>query len=121
MRPHLSDVDAQALTGELAAFLLETVKVGLEPGTGGWFDDDLAFIGPWGFDLDAISVPVLVWQGEQDKMVPPAHGHWLGENVAGASARLFPEEGHITLTVNRIGEVHAWLGEHLAARHPSAS
>lgn len=121
MRPHLSDVDAAALTGELAAFLLETIRKGLEPGIGGWFDDDLAFINPWGFDLDAISVPVLAWQGEQDKMVPPAHGRWLGEHVSGANGRVFPEEGHITLTVNRIGEVHAWLGEHLAAQSPSAS
>jgi pimeloyl-ACP methyl ester carboxylesterase len=114
MRAHLSDVDAAALTGELAAFLLDTVRKGLEPGLGGWFDDDMAFIDSWGFDPGAITVPVLVWQGEQDKMVPPDHGRWLGDHVAGASARIFPEEGHITLTVNRIGEVHTWLREHLA-------
>ena len=113
MRPHLSDVDANALTGELAAFLLDGVRRGLEPGVGGWFDDDLAFLAPWGFDLSEIQAPVLVWQGEQDHMVPPDHGRWLGSHAPGAEARVFPEEGHITLTVDRVGDVHAWLRDTL--------
>jgi hypothetical protein len=29
----------------------------------GWFDDDMAFINDWGFDLSAITVPVSLWQG----------------------------------------------------------
>src|SRR5204863_109843 len=29
-------------------------------GVGGWADDDLAHIRPWGFDVDEISVPVLI-------------------------------------------------------------
>jgi pimeloyl-ACP methyl ester carboxylesterase len=116
LRPHLSGVDAKALTGELAEFILTAIKAGLEPGIDGWFDDDLAFIKPWGFDLGEIGVPVLVTQGEQDKMVPVAHGRWLGDHVAGAHARIFPEEGHLTLTVNRIGDVHAWLGDRLGGR-----
>jgi pimeloyl-ACP methyl ester carboxylesterase len=114
MRPHLSDVDAKALTGEFAEFLLGGVKKGLEPGLDGWFDDDMAFVSPWGFDLGELRVPVLVLQGVQDHMVPPDHGRWLGEHVANAEARILPEEGHLTLTVNRIGDVHAWLREHLA-------
>jgi pimeloyl-ACP methyl ester carboxylesterase len=119
IRPHLSEVDARALTGELAAFLLETIKAGLEPGIGGWIDDDLAFVRPWGFALDSLGAPVLVSQGEQDKMVPPDHGRWLGAHVRGAEARIFPEEGHLTLTVNRIGDVHAWLRDQLSAGTPS--
>ncbi len=113
MRPHLSDVDAAALTGELAAYLLDAMKKGLEPGLDGWFDDDIAFTQQWGFDLGSTRVPVAVWQGEQDHMVPPGHGRWLGSHVAGAEASIFPEEGHLTLAVNRIGEIHAWLRDRL--------
>jgi pimeloyl-ACP methyl ester carboxylesterase len=113
LRPHLSDIDAAALTGELAEFLLSTVKAGLAHGVEGWVDDDLAFISPWGFELDSIRVPVLIWQGRQDHMVPPGHGVWLKHNVPGAEGQVFPDEGHLTLSVNRIGDVHGWLRDKL--------
>ena len=72
LRPHLSAVDAEALTGELAEHLLQSIVDGLAPGVEGWVDDDFAFLAPWGFDVGAIEVPVLVWQGEEDLMVPAA-------------------------------------------------
>ena len=65
LRPHLSDVDAAALTGELAEHLLTSIVDGLAPGVDGWVDDDFAFLAPWGFEVGAIEVPVLVWQGER--------------------------------------------------------
>ena len=113
MRPHLSDVDARVLTGEVAEFLVDQIHSGLAPGVGGWIDDDLAFISPWGFELASIDVPVLVWQGEQDLMVPAAHGEWLRGHVPGAQGEALAGEGHLTLFVNRVTDVHAWLAERL--------
>src|SRR5207245_7112008 len=101
MAPHLSDVDGEALTGELAEYLHSEVVAALSHGVQGWVDDDYAFMAPWGFDVGAISVPTLVWQGEQDLMVPVEHAHWLARHVAGAESRIFSEEGHLTLAVNR--------------------
>lgn len=113
MRPHLSAVDAAVLTGEFAEYLVEEAIDAVAPGVEGWVDDDLAFLRPWGFDPGSVAVPTLVWQGAQDLMVPAAHGHWLGRNVAGATSRFSPDEGHLTLFVNRIGDVHEWLTERL--------
>jgi pimeloyl-ACP methyl ester carboxylesterase len=113
LRPHLSDVDAAALTGELAAHLHRSILVGLDPGVDGWVDDDFAFLGPWGFDVEAIAVPVLVWQGDQDLMVPAPHAHWLLRHVAGTAGEILPGEGHLTVFANRVGEVHAWLADRL--------
>jgi hypothetical protein len=45
-RPHLSDVDARALTGEFASFILDEAIAGLRPGVEGWVDDDYAFLAP---------------------------------------------------------------------------
>jgi pimeloyl-ACP methyl ester carboxylesterase len=115
MAPHLSDVDREVLTGEFAAFLHGELVEGLAGGVDGWVDDDLALIGPWGFDVAALRMPALVWQGEQDLMVPGDHGRWLGAHVAGAEHRTFPEEGHLTLAVNRVGDVQAWLRDRLAS------
>jgi pimeloyl-ACP methyl ester carboxylesterase len=113
IRPHLSDVDAAALTGEFAEHLLATIQTGLEPGVEGWVEDDIAFVSPWGFDLATIGVPVLIWQGAQDLMVPGGHGDWLRRHVPDAQGEVLPDEGHLTLFVDRVTDVHAWLAERL--------
>ena len=113
MAPFLSEVDAAALTGGLPEHLLGMFRAGLRDGVEGWVDDDLAYVKPWGFDVGAIAVPVAVWQGEQDLMVPGAHGRWLSEHVAGAEAHLPEQEGHLTLFANHIGVIQEWLLDHL--------
>jgi pimeloyl-ACP methyl ester carboxylesterase len=107
----LGPADREVATGEFAAELLEHVRAGIEPGGDGWFDDDLAFVSAWGFDLATIRIPVLLCQGEQDKFVPFGHGVWLAQHTPGVEARLTPEDGHLTLFQRRIPEVHAWLLE----------
>jgi hypothetical protein len=62
---------------------------------------------------DGEEVGMLVWQGDEDLMVPAAHGRWLREHVGGAEGGVLAGEGHLTLAVDRIGDVHAWLHERL--------
>jgi pimeloyl-ACP methyl ester carboxylesterase len=100
----VDDVDRAALTGEFAETMAGMLRRALSTGTAGWFDDDLAFVKPWGFDLDAIAVPVSIWQGEHDMMVPFAHGQWLAAHVPGADVHLYDDEGHVSL-VNRLPEI----------------
>jgi pimeloyl-ACP methyl ester carboxylesterase len=99
----VSDVDKSALTGEFAQYVADGFREALENGFWGWFDDDLAIVSHWGFELDRIEAPVTVWQGAQDRMVPFAHGEWLAAHVAGAQARLLPEHGHLSLGVGSFG------------------
>jgi pimeloyl-ACP methyl ester carboxylesterase len=93
----VSPVDKAYATGEHAARMHASFTNGLREGVEGWTEDDLAFTQPWGFGLDAITVPVSVWQGAQDLMVPFAHGTWLAEHVAGARVHLYDDEGHLSL------------------------
>ena len=104
--------DRACLTGEIAEFFHDQIHTGLEGGVEGWLQDDFAFLAPWGFELDSIAVPVQVWHGAQDQFVPVAHGHWLAERIPGAEAHIHDEDGHLTLQMNRIGDVHAWLVSH---------
>ena len=109
MRTLLSPVDAAAIDGAFAEWMFEDMRAGLATGIDGWVDDDLAFVQPWGFDVRSIRVPVLLWQGEQDRFVPPGHGRWLAGRIPGVEAHLSPDDGHLTLMTRRIPEVHAWL------------
>ena len=109
----LSPTDAAALTDGLAEFLVYCDHEGLAPGNEGWWDDGVAHSSPWGFELSAISVPVLLMHGRQDQFVPFGHGQWLAEHIPGVEARLFDHDGHLTLMTNRIPEVHGWLKERL--------
>lgn len=91
------EVDRAALTGDFAEFIAALSRDGVRTGIWGWLDDDLACICDWGFDLSTIEVPVTIWQGSLDKMVPFAHGRWLVDHVPGARARLVDGEGHLSL------------------------
>jgi pimeloyl-ACP methyl ester carboxylesterase len=101
----VSAPDAAVLTGEYAEFAAAGIRDSLRTGIWGWFDDDLALLGDWGFDLDAIATPVTIWQGREDRFVPPAHGEWLATNVAGARAHLLDGHGHLSLAIASFGDI----------------
>jgi pimeloyl-ACP methyl ester carboxylesterase len=105
----LGPADVEILDAEIAGFILENARAGIESSGAGWFDDEEAFLRPWGFELSSIRVPVLHWQGEQDKMVPFGHGVWLSGQIPGVESHLSPEDGHLTLYERRVPEVQAWL------------
>ena len=109
----LTPLDAAVAQGPLAEYLLDSLGRALRPGVEGWLDDDLAFVAPWGFELEDIAVPVLLWQGVEDRFVPFAHGEWLAGRIPGVEARLPADDGHLTLFEHRVPAVHDWLLEHL--------
>jgi pimeloyl-ACP methyl ester carboxylesterase len=98
----VSPVDVAALTDTFADSVAEDVRTALSAGIWGWHDDDLAFAAPWGFEPASIPGRVDVWQGEQDRMVPFAHGVWLADRMPTAIPHLFADQGHLSLEVDHI-------------------
>ncbi|KAL1849149.1 hypothetical protein Daus18300_013354 [Diaporthe australafricana] len=97
----LPEVDRKAMledenTGE---DIINSIHEALKVSCDGWVDDDLAFIRPWGFELSEIKVPVFLYQGSEDMMVPLAHGEWLAAHLPEdkVKARLLKGEGHISI------------------------
>jgi pimeloyl-ACP methyl ester carboxylesterase len=113
MESLLTPVDAAVLTGDLAEYFAFTMRDGLAPGPDGYWGDSLALVKPWGFEIADIAVPVLLLHGKHDQFVPQSHGAWLAGQIPGVEARLLDDDGHLTLMQNHIGDVHAWLAEHL--------
>lgn len=95
----LPAVDRAVLTAEVGEDMAASFAEGLRTGVDGWLDDDLAFVQPWGFELSQLAVPVFVWQGSEDLMVPFAHGQWLASRIPGATSHLEQGEGHLSIGV----------------------
>jgi pimeloyl-ACP methyl ester carboxylesterase len=105
LRSLISPVDEASLSGEVGEVLAASFHRAFRDGLWGWFDDDLAFVAPWGFDVASIARSVSIWQGRHDRMVPFAHGEWLVAHIPSARARLRPEHGHLSLAFGSIGEI----------------
>lgn len=109
----VSDVDRGALSDDFADYAAAAFRKAVSTGIAGWRDDDLAFVAGWGFDPAAVKIPVAIWQGAEDRMVPFAHGRWLADRLPSASARLHPAEGHLSLMLDRFDDIVADLAQNL--------
>lgn len=63
---------------------------------------------PWDLPLAAISVPVVLWHGAEDRVVPPAAARHLVEAIPGARAEIVPGAGHFMI-FDRWAEILRWL------------
>ena len=77
-------------------------------GVGGLIDDDVAFASPWGFELEAIRPPVLLVQGEHDRVVPAKHASWLVSRIRRAQLWMRLDDGHVSV-LDVVPDAMDWL------------
>jgi pimeloyl-ACP methyl ester carboxylesterase len=96
--------DRHALRGELAEYFAGAWRSGLRHGVSGWRDDDLALVRDWGFSVErpGALAPVAIWHGDQDRMLPLAHGQWLASHIPAARAHFLVGTGHLALPFDAI-------------------
>src|SRR3984957_983178 len=118
----IDDADKAVLTGEYADYMAASLRAAVARDIAGWYEDDMAFVSDWGFelgtgtspvtgvrDLDDPPAPVAVWQGDQDRMVPLGPGQWLASHLPGARVHLQPGEGHLSLEAHHYDAILADL------------
>ena len=71
------------------------VREGLRQGPMGICWDNVAWGGPWGFELGEVRQWVHLWHGQQDQMVVPSNGQWLRDHLPRAALAMVPREGHL--------------------------
>ena len=101
----LPQIDRDAINAEYGEDMVAGFHEALRTGVDGWLQDDLAFMTDWGFDLSGLDVPVFVWQGSADQMVPYAHGEWLVDYIPTAVPHLYNGEGHLSIALGRTQEM----------------
>jgi pimeloyl-ACP methyl ester carboxylesterase len=112
--PWLSEVDAASLsTSEKIEDFARGTSHAFIKGYWGYYDDNVGTFGDWGFDPASISVPVGVWYGDNDLMVPVQHGNQLVSVIPTAVPHHYPAEGHLSIFSEFRGEI----ADEIAAFH----
>lgn len=69
----------------------------LRGGVGGVGSDFVLASRPWGFSLKDIETEVHIWQGTEDRNVPPAMAEYLASCLPKRVVFTLPDEGHFSL------------------------
>lgn len=83
-----------------AAALRAAVAGGVE----GLVEDYLLSCRPWGFDPHNVRVPVHLWHGARDRIVPAEHAWQLAASLPVCRAAFAADEGHFFFR-RRVGEI----------------
>lgn len=104
---------------EVRAWFLERARATGGPGFKGSAYELSIEVKPWGFDLEDITVPVTIWQGAADTLVPLHTAEWVASRIPGARLKVVEGAGHLML-FDRWSDIFGPLNE--GARHqPSNS
>ena len=100
------EIDVTALNEQgQAKIWASSIRRALNNGIDGYIDDSLLFCKDWGFRTENIKIPVTIWQGDLDLMVPFKHAEWLIKNIPKARSKLQYGHGHISLIAEKKNEI----------------
>lgn len=102
---------------------LATLREALRQGVAGYVRDVVLLAQPWDFRPGDIAVPVQLWHGDADTVVPAHHARQLAASIPAARLVACPGEGHMVMW-NHLAEILEAAagplggGERLAAARP---
>jgi pimeloyl-ACP methyl ester carboxylesterase len=99
--------DAAALASGSMAELREAIATCTEYGLECLRDDYSAYLSPWGFAVEDVQVPVVIFQGDLDENVPVGHARWLARHLPHAQLRLYEGEGHVSLVSEHRADIES--------------
>ena len=94
----MPDIDRRALAQpDLREAFLTNYLQAFHRGSWGVGQDLRMLTRPWGFDLEAITVPTSIHHGDADTTVPLQHARRFAEAIPGAQLRIHPGHGHFSI------------------------
>ena len=100
--------------GDIGSALCTTFREAMRFGAAGAVSDLRLYGAGWGFRLNRIRVPIDLWHGEKDHIVPVAMGRWMAATLPGCHATFLPEHGHFSLILEGMQTI---LGQIAARNH----
>jgi len=95
---------------DLLSVLIEDTREALRQGLRGYWWDLVLLAKPWGFSPSGIALPVHLWHGEADTVVPVSMGRALATSIPRCHSRFLPGEGHL-LVYDHLADIFATLQE----------
>lgn len=89
-----------AVRAAFAASLAEAYRQGI----GGAMQEARRIARLTAAEIEGVKVPVHVFQSGQDRNVPPAMGRFMAGRIASATYHDCPDEGHLSIVINRFDE-----------------
>jgi pimeloyl-ACP methyl ester carboxylesterase len=108
----LSKSDQRILENkDMARDLHWIVRESFRQGADGPTRDALLCYLDWGFPLGDLPVPLHIYHGQDDKLVPVSFSHYVSQAVESASLTTFPNTGHYGLIANKHREILKDIGK----------
>jgi pimeloyl-ACP methyl ester carboxylesterase len=93
-----SELDRRILRdGEFRAILAASMREAFRNGPRGVATDLTLLSRPWNFELRELRVPVHIWHGGKDRVVPMSMGLFLEQALPDCQVTCVPEHGHYSL------------------------
>ena len=102
-RPTMSEKDQIAMSDiGFHRLALKSTRQGFVQGYDGVLLDGKLCCFPFGFKVEDIrsDLPVFLWYGKQDVLVPPNHGIQLAKRLSNRADLRLKDETHVSLTIN---------------------
>jgi pimeloyl-ACP methyl ester carboxylesterase len=113
LQAELPDPDRRVVADRgIQSKLIETYAEAMRTSDSGWIDDVLAFCSPWGFDPEAVTVPVLLWHGASDVFSPVSHARWLAARIPSATVVVQAGAAHFG-ALDVLPDILRWLSASL--------
>lgn len=99
--------DLQSLSTADYRMCVEYFQEAVSAGPGGWVDDMLAFVRPWGFSVDDIDTPTRIMLARDDTGIPASHRDWYAQHLR-SSELIWVDGGHFGPRHNLEIQLMAW-------------
>ena len=106
MKKQLPQADVEIMSDPaLRDTFVEGAQESLVQGTKAAGHECQLYARAWGFRLEDIAREVHLFQGEQDRNVPPSMGRYQAQALPNCRSHFYAGEGHISLVMNRLDEI----------------